>query len=135
MIDPCRPHAISYGNKICINGVLYYRAGIGRMSSEATMLVRFDFSSEKLFFMEIIESFSRALHTAATLINYNGKLGSLLSEGPRFVTGETRSFELWVLEDVEKHEWSKHTYIHIASFVETYGWRRPFKLCWSDSDQ
>lgn len=58
-----------------------------------------------------MENFSRAFHRAATLINYNGKLGSLLSEVPNYVTKESRSLELWVLEDAEKHEWSMHTYI------------------------
>ncbi|EFH60237.1 hypothetical protein ARALYDRAFT_480507, partial [Arabidopsis lyrata subsp. lyrata] len=46
------------------------------------------------------------------LINYNEKLGLYDISSVRF--GVTTSIELWVLEDAEKQEWSKHTYLFPA---------------------
>ncbi|KAL0701131.1 hypothetical protein Bca4012_057253 [Brassica carinata] len=41
-----------------------------------------------------------------------GKLGAfVVGCGVAVVTGETTSFELWVLVNAEKHEWSKHLYV------------------------
>jgi F-box interacting protein len=57
-----------------------------------------------------MEEFIKAAHDG-TLINYNGKLASLVSERYCFVDGRSKSIELWVLQDAEKKEWSKHTYV------------------------
>lgn len=40
------------------------------------------------------------------LLNYKGKLVSIV----RYPYNIFDSFDLWVLEDFEKHEWSKHTF-------------------------
>lgn len=69
--------------------------------------------SEKFSFIEVnVTTIQRAL-LCVLLINYNGKLGLFMSEANEdsfgvFVTGRSRSVHLWVLEDVEKQEWSNH---------------------------
>lgn len=120
----CVPHCPVH-NEICINGLLYYRAN-GDGFTKATMIVCFDFRSEKFSFMKVTENFSRAVDHKATLINYNGKLGSLRWEEPYSLSRGTGSFVLWVLQDAEKHKWSKHVYvlpplgIELAEMAELY---------------
>uniref|UniRef100_M4E277 F-box domain-containing protein n=1 Tax=Brassica campestris TaxID=3711 RepID=M4E277_BRACM len=92
---------------ICINGVLYYRAldaytGI-------SMIVCFDFKSEEFSYIEVVKTFT-TLVLDGPLINYNGKLGLLIFEG--YPWGDrARSFELLVIGDLEKQEWSTHKYM------------------------
>jgi len=93
------PHV--HGSKgICINGVLYYRAKAD-MFSGTLMIVCFDVRFEKFSYIKILKP-------TTTLISYNGKLASLVWEGPSYICG--KRFEMWVLGDPEKHEWLKHTY-------------------------
>ena len=90
---------------ICINGVVYYVAGLNEPPM-ANGIVCFDVRSEK--FKVINRGEEMALWSQSTLVNYKGTLGALLTEGFTEVTGETKCFQLWVLVDAEKHEWSKH---------------------------
>ncbi|CAN7058791.1 unnamed protein product, partial [Brassica oleracea var. botrytis] len=77
---------------ICINGVLYYLA-----QGATYYIVCFDVRSEKFKFMD-----TEFTHVYATrLINYEGKLGRI---------SWSRFSLMWVLEDVEKHDWSKHLF-------------------------
>ncbi|XP_023642475.1 putative F-box protein At3g23960 isoform X2 [Capsella rubella] len=100
-------------SEICINGVLFYRAEVKDSSGVTMRVVSFDFRSEEFNVMKFTESFTLADSTA--LVNYNGKLGVLITDdyGPhgRFFTNRSTNFELWVLKDVVKHEWSKHIYV------------------------
>ncbi|CDY60955.1 BnaA04g28850D [Brassica napus] len=95
---------------ICINGVLYYTATAGYWSS---MVVCFDFKSEKFSFVNFMEASGKEMHGSTTLINYNGKLGLLMSEdtGYDYICGASKSLELWVLRDAGKNEWSEHVYV------------------------
>jgi len=62
--------------------------------------------------MKVMETFDRDLPSSTTMINYNGKLGLLMTEeSTDIVSGTSKSFELRVLEDAEKHDWSKHVYM------------------------
>ena len=90
---------------ICINGVVYYVAGLNGPPM-ANGIVCFDVRSEK--FKVINRGEEMALWSQSTLVNYKGTLGALLTEGFTQVTGDTKCFQLWVLGDAEKHEWSKH---------------------------
>ncbi|XP_010421893.1 PREDICTED: putative F-box protein At3g23960 [Camelina sativa] len=96
-------------SEICINGVLYYRAEVKDSSGVTMSVVSFDFRSEKFNVLKFMESFTLSDTTA--LVNYNGKLGVLMTdEYGGFVTRRSTCFELWILEDLVKHEWSKHMY-------------------------
>lgn len=61
-----------------------------------------------------MERTSRGAVFYGTLINYNGKLGSLISGGgyrARFIDRASRSINLLVIGNFEKQEWSKHEYV------------------------
>lgn len=74
------------------------------------MVVCFDVKSEKLRFIE--ESMGTFIRKGfQNLINYNGKLALVKSS---FIYGTSDSIELWVREDVDKQEWSKHTCVFPA---------------------
>ncbi|XP_010418709.1 PREDICTED: putative F-box protein At3g23960 [Camelina sativa] len=103
MVECCLPHFPKSGG-ICINGVFYYLGAADRSYDQSIMVVCIDFTSEKFSFL----NFSGPMQGATTLINYNGKLGSLMS---KYFDRRDTSFELWVLEDLEKKEWSKHVYV------------------------
>ncbi|EFH69921.1 hypothetical protein ARALYDRAFT_890673 [Arabidopsis lyrata subsp. lyrata] len=104
-----------FGKEICINGVLYYSA---RTDHANLLIVCFDVRSEKFNFIDA----SYFFYTYTKLINYKGKLGvTNLEYGGLF------SIELcvWVLEDVEKQEWSKHVY----SLTETVVLQCDYNIC------
>uniref|UniRef100_A0A0D3BST2 F-box domain-containing protein n=1 Tax=Brassica oleracea var. oleracea TaxID=109376 RepID=A0A0D3BST2_BRAOL len=46
----------------------------------------------------------------ATLINFQGKLASVRSSATTFLSGTSTSLEMYILEDPEKHEWSKRIF-------------------------
>ncbi|KAJ4903366.1 F-box protein DOR [Raphanus sativus] len=96
-------------HSICINGVLYFKAKGNRSSNGQDMIVCFDVRSEKYNFVKVME---RAEHPEATLVNYNGKLALVSSQYPftGLICSSSRGFEMWVLQDSEKHEWSNHIY-------------------------
>ncbi|XP_023632994.1 putative F-box protein At1g30930 [Capsella rubella] len=90
---------------ICINGVLFYSAHTDDGTSD--VIVCFDMRSEKFKFIvkEIIYS---------KLINYKGKLGAITLkyeyDTPRGTKWLTCELHIWVLEDVDKEEWTKYVY-------------------------
>ncbi|CAA7061281.1 unnamed protein product [Microthlaspi erraticum] len=97
------PRHSPYSKEICINGVLFYLA----RHNGSRVIVCFDVRSEKFNFID-----AKCLGLATPqLINYKGKLGCILLEyGNVGGRSTTRGMCMWVLEDVEKQEWSKHVY-------------------------
>ncbi|CAF2359189.1 unnamed protein product [Brassica napus] len=113
MIECSIPH-YPRCNSVCINGVLYYIAENGAFSPtyRDMIIVSFDFRSEKFSFIEVAKPFFHSLinfnvHPATVLINYNGKLASLRSSECFDFCRKTTSFEMWVLDDLEKKEWGR----------------------------
>ncbi|KAG2327683.1 hypothetical protein Bca52824_010411 [Brassica carinata] len=98
------PHYDLGPDYICINGVFFYMASA---SSYNDTLVCFDVRSEKYSFVNFME---RGM-LPATLINFQGKLALVKSSAPSFLSGISASLEMWILEDPEKHEWSKRIFI------------------------
>ncbi|KAF2555958.1 hypothetical protein F2Q68_00017793 [Brassica cretica] len=101
----CTTAHYSSNKWISISGVIYYAASANR-SSANSMVACFDLRVEKFSFV----NFGRAMHDSTTLVNYNGKLGLLMSgDAPgENISTTSKSFQLWVLQDAE---WSKHVYI------------------------
>ncbi|ESQ33694.1 hypothetical protein EUTSA_v10009316mg, partial [Eutrema salsugineum] len=97
---------------ICINGVLYYLAETYDTSDEpydGYVIVCFDVRSEKYKFIEL-EYFE------AKSINYMGKLGRINWMYTSVGSGRrTLELHMWVLEDIEKQEWSKFVYTFPAN--------------------
>ncbi|KAH0894620.1 hypothetical protein Bca4012_007636 [Brassica carinata] len=93
-------------NGICINGVLYYIGKADGYTAEERpyMIICFDVRSEKFKFVKA-ECFGDP--KATKLINYKGKLG-----GIDLTYNDSDAIELcmWILEDVERKEWSKYVY-------------------------
>jgi len=88
--------------RICINGVLYYSA----MNSDGNyVIVCFDVRYEKF---KLVDTKCRSEFNG--LINYKGKLCGIILEYASHDGGSTVKLSMWVLEDVEKPEWSKHVY-------------------------
>ncbi|EFH70038.1 hypothetical protein ARALYDRAFT_890952 [Arabidopsis lyrata subsp. lyrata] len=86
---------------VCINGFLYYGAYCLTQTRDPVM-VCFDVRSEKLSFIKappVVLQWGKE----AVFIEYKGKLASIVGN----TYGAVSSFDLWILEDVEKHEWSK----------------------------
>ncbi|EOA32328.1 hypothetical protein CARUB_v10015590mg [Capsella rubella] len=85
---------------VCINGILYYLGDrdvvfsySGDLDSYDYVIVCFDVRLEKFTFIEV-ECFCQ-------LINYKGKLAMIYWDD---------ELHVWILEDVEKKEWSKYAY-------------------------
>ncbi|KAF3507226.1 hypothetical protein F2Q69_00001483 [Brassica cretica] len=74
-----------------------------------SVIVCFDFKSEEFSYIEVVKTFE-TLISDGPLINYNGKLGSLIFKGHPW-GDKARSFELLVIGDLEKQEWSTHKYM------------------------
>ncbi|CAG7901191.1 hypothetical protein HID58_025263 [Brassica napus] len=94
---PYRP--ISVG--VCVNGVIYYGARNSPHFRNPVM-VCFDVRTEKLSFIQAHETLLR-WGKDSIFIDYNGKLASIV----RYPYDRFNSFDLWILEDPVKHEWSK----------------------------
>ncbi|KAL0710566.1 hypothetical protein Bca4012_017544 [Brassica carinata] len=107
-IKSCEPHR-SIHSGICINGVLYYPAVHGY--TDTPVIVCFHLRSEEFNYIEVETTTFTEEVRQGHLINYNGKLGSLLSRGYGFADGASRSFELLVIGDFQKQEWSMHKYV------------------------
>ncbi|KAJ4903408.1 putative F-box protein [Raphanus sativus] len=107
LVQCCVPHCSSR-KWICIGGVVYYVALVNS-SPFNSMLVCFDLRSEKFScFVNFFENSSRARHASTALVNYDGRLGLVMSEDSSNVTQASKSFDLWVLQGFE---WSKHVYV------------------------
>ncbi|CAL9216843.1 unnamed protein product [Arabidopsis halleri] len=89
--------------RVCINGVVYYGAWTPRPSMNA-VIVCFHVRSEKITFIKAPKDVVQ-WWADSSLMEYKGKLASIV----RYPYARFDSFDLWVLEDIEKHEWSKQT--------------------------
>ncbi|EFH69905.1 predicted protein [Arabidopsis lyrata subsp. lyrata] len=74
-------------NGFCINGFLYYAAWARRMRMDPRLGMLVAWESDSV------------------LIEYKGKLASIVRDPLSF-----SRFDLWILEDVKKHDWSKQTF-------------------------
>ncbi|XP_010480784.1 PREDICTED: putative F-box protein At5g42430 [Camelina sativa] len=108
--------------RICINGVLYYLAGLPDERykyGSVGVIVCFDVRFEKFTFIDG-ECFTDGHNTI--LVNYKGKLGGISMTYDKSDVFELR---ICVLEDVEKQEWSKR--VHFISrmrekVIEPWPW-------------
>ncbi|KFK44888.1 hypothetical protein AALP_AA1G315900 [Arabis alpina] len=96
-------HEPFYYGRICINGVLYYLALHSQLRKD--VIVCFDVRSEKFNFIEAHSSCG----FSTIFINYKGKLGGITYSYDRY-SNDTHKLCMWVLEDVEKQEWSTYVY-------------------------
>ncbi|XP_010550063.1 PREDICTED: putative F-box protein At1g26515 [Tarenaya hassleriana] len=101
MIECSVPHCPATDG-VCINGVVYYGACTGKDMNEL-VLVSFDVRSEEFGFIRLPGDVEKSRLFHLTLINYQGKVA--VADGGPFV-----GYDLWILEDAKKHEWSK---IHV----------------------
>ncbi|KAJ4902890.1 F-box protein DOR [Raphanus sativus] len=108
VVECCIPHCSSCCKWICISGVLYYIARESRSSVES-MVVCFDLRTEKFSSVKLLGGFNKALPHSTTLINYNGRLGLLMSSS--YVSRSWKSFKLWVLRGDSEREWSNRVYV------------------------
>ncbi|ESQ53250.1 hypothetical protein EUTSA_v10027566mg, partial [Eutrema salsugineum] len=90
----------SVTKSVCINGFIYYGAGTPTRDEER-VLVCFDVRYERISF---ITAPAQAV-SFTMLIEYKGKLASIARHPLR----PFLSFDLWILEDVTNHKWSKQT--------------------------
>ncbi|ESQ37118.1 hypothetical protein EUTSA_v10002533mg [Eutrema salsugineum] len=88
---------------LCINGCLYYGAWAPRWRSNP-VVVCFDVRSERLSLIKAPKDVVVS-HSNSIFIEYKGKLASF---GRR--TWSFSRFDLWILEDVMTHDWSKQTF-------------------------
>lgn len=90
--------------RVCIRGKVYYGAWTPKFGMEP-VIVCFDVRSEKLTFIKAPSRDVLFWQSDSLLLEYKGKLASIV----RYPFDIFDSFDLWILEDVEKHEWSKQT--------------------------
>ncbi|XP_010480483.1 PREDICTED: F-box protein At1g67130-like [Camelina sativa] len=87
---------------VCINGILYFT--VYDCDTRSHLIGCFDVRFEKFKFLDICCQYG-----LCTLINYKGKLGVIkwkcAGDG-----GFPLELCMWVLEDLEKQEWSKFAY-------------------------
>nr|VDD20306.1 unnamed protein product [Brassica rapa] len=105
----CKFHfvpTLALATHICINGVLYFEAKLGK----STVIVCFDVTSEKFDFINTNEDMEQGLACelkSLELFNYKGKLGMHNKENDLY----GKRLVLWVLEDAGNHKWSKNVYV------------------------
>ncbi|KAL1218891.1 F-box protein DOR [Cardamine amara subsp. amara] len=109
-LECCKPlcPVLHCGDGICINGFLYYMAQLNDSSSEV-FIVCFDIRFEKLSYINKPEDLWH-VGFESRLINHKGQLGIIQSLNSVTIDRRTTCFVLWVLKDIEKHEWTKHIY-------------------------
>lgn len=91
-------------NGVCINGVVYYGAWkTDNSRMPEWRLARFDVRSEK--FDQLVPFLGD--HSPPPLNYYHASLMSYKGKVTLAIDMTRQRFELWVLEDAEKHEWSK----------------------------
>ncbi|KAJ4892913.1 F-box protein DOR [Raphanus sativus] len=105
---------------ICINGVLYYIEADPDWSGDH-MIICFDVRSEKYSF---VKPPKRELHHK--LLDCNGKL-ALVPMGKSY-SFNSETVKMWVLEDPERHEWSKRVYIFTPMWKNVVDRLRSFEI-------
>ncbi|CAA7047905.1 unnamed protein product [Microthlaspi erraticum] len=94
----CSLHHFPLCDGICINGVLYYKAVVYGFEKRYG-IVCFAIRSEKFEFIE-----NQVLSTDMDKF-------AILKWDENFAMVRSKSFELCVLEDAKKHEWSTRTFV------------------------
>ncbi|XP_023632643.1 F-box protein At1g31080-like [Capsella rubella] len=97
-------------NGICINGVLYYISYNKRKRKsyeEHHLLSCFDVRSEKVKFVR--SNKDCYFHWQTKLVNFKGKLG-LINTEQDYHGGFPLKLHMWVLEDIDKREFSEYVY-------------------------
>ncbi|CAA7049462.1 unnamed protein product [Microthlaspi erraticum] len=89
---------------ICIGGFVYYGAWAPRLRT-TPVFVCFDVRNERLSFITTPKDVL-VWEGYTVLIEYKGKLAAIV----RFPFAPFHRFDLWILEDVKKHVWSKQTF-------------------------
>ncbi|XP_023633039.1 LOW QUALITY PROTEIN: F-box protein At3g57590-like [Capsella rubella] len=106
MIRKIQGPPLAYGRcsiGVCINGVLYYIAYDDDLTGEVKVIVCFDVRSEEFKTVDAnLYCYQKHLH----LVNYKGKLGGISWE----YGDDTLKLSMWILEDVEKQQWSIDVY-------------------------
>ncbi|XP_033131848.1 putative F-box protein At1g32660 [Brassica rapa] len=109
---------------VCINGVIYYGGykynSTTDFKNKNPVVMCFDVRSEKVSFIQA-PSAVVLCGKNAIFIEYNGKLASILVHPP---LARSIPFDLWILEDAQKHEWSKQTCVFPSSAWESVSCRR-----------
>ncbi|XP_010473972.2 PREDICTED: F-box protein At3g61340-like [Camelina sativa] len=113
---------------ICINGVLYYLAVLSECFLRFRDIVCFDVRSEKFSYIERAKDMEGKLESTdgelveSVLVNYKGKLAMLQRNysSKDLYTG----IKMWVLEDADKHQWSRHTYILPSPWLYSFAWTK-----------
>lgn len=95
---------------LCIGGFVYQCAWAPRHRMDP-VVVCFDVRYERLSLIKAPRDVV-VWESGSLLIEYNGKFGCIvLTNNPLApLSPSSRSFDLWVLEDVEKQDWSKQTF-------------------------
>ncbi|CAN7090918.1 unnamed protein product [Brassica rapa subsp. narinosa] len=88
---------------ICHNGVVYYGAW-SNLTDRRSVVVGFDLRSEEFSLITLPEDVKIVSRFESDLVRYNGNI-ALVN------VSLTRKFDLWVLMDVKKHEWSKYSVV------------------------
>ncbi|XP_010451757.1 PREDICTED: F-box only protein 12-like [Camelina sativa] len=93
--------------RVCINGVLYYLSL--RSHDLSYVVIFFDVRSESFKLVNTECRFNCPFHI---LVSYKGKLcGIRLDYDDGYYSGGLLlQLSMWILEDVDKQEWSKHVY-------------------------
>ncbi|EOA39453.1 hypothetical protein CARUB_v10012646mg, partial [Capsella rubella] len=110
--------AVSMG--VCINGFVFYGAYSPTPPSNPG-IVCFDVRFERLSYIKAPEILVH-YGNASIFIEYKGKLASIV----RDPFGYFNEFDLWILEDVERHNWSKQTCVFPFSVWDSLG---VMKMC------
>ncbi|KAG2308376.1 hypothetical protein Bca52824_028124 [Brassica carinata] len=91
---------------VCINGTIYYKA---RKPDWTHILVSFDVRLEIFNHVQTPENLPLSNRRGdSTLVNYHGKLGCIC---PINFGLNTVDVDMWVMQDAEKQEWSKITFL------------------------
>ncbi|CAN6841971.1 unnamed protein product [Brassica oleracea] len=94
------------GQAVCINGKIYYKA---RKIDWTHVLVSFDVKHEVFNHVQTPENLSLSGDLGDSIIvNYHGKLGCVC---PNKFSLNTVDVDMWVMQDAEKQEWSKVTFL------------------------
>uniref|UniRef100_A0A1J3GN26 F-box protein n=1 Tax=Noccaea caerulescens TaxID=107243 RepID=A0A1J3GN26_NOCCA len=92
-------------NGLCLNGFVYYGAWETRKRTK-TVIVCFDVRNEEFSFVTTpLDVLKRQCESE--LIEYKGKLAAVVTHDHPTIFG---GFDLWILEDVKEHEWSRQTF-------------------------
>uniref|UniRef100_A0A1J3IRG2 F-box protein n=1 Tax=Noccaea caerulescens TaxID=107243 RepID=A0A1J3IRG2_NOCCA len=89
---------------ICIGGFVYYGAWAPILRT-TPVFVCFDVRNERLSFITTPKDVL-VWECDTVLIEYKGKLAAIV----RYPFAPFHRFDLWILEDVKKHDWSKQTF-------------------------